>query len=73
MLEKFINFLDVVAWILAVLSTLFVIGRSLAYFFYDKLDRLRDKLNGVRAYFPIMRGAIISIICWAWIIAGYIL
>lgn len=73
MLEKIINFLDVAAWILAVISTFFVMGRSLGYFFYDDLDRLRDKMNGVYAHFPIINGGIVAVICWAWIIAGYIL
>lgn len=72
-MEKFINFIDVLAWILAVISTGFVALRLIAYSMYDDLDRLRDKLNGVQATFPIINGSIIAIICWAWIIATYII
>lgn len=72
-MDKFINFIDILAWIFAVLSTLFVIGRLIAYSMYDELDKLRDKMNGVVASFPIINGSIAAIICWAWIIAGYIL
>ena len=72
-MEKFINFLDIVAWILAILSTLFIIGRLSAFFLYDDLDRLRDRMRGIKAHFPIIKGGIVAVICWAWIIAGYIL
>jgi len=71
-MDKFINFIDILAWILAVISTLFVIGRLIAYSMYDDLDRLRDKLNRVHVKFPIVNGSILAIVCWAWIIATYL-
>ena len=72
-MDKFINFIDILAWIFAVLSTLFVIARSISYFMYDDLDRLRDQLKGIKATFPIINGSIIAIVCWAWIIATYLI
>jgi hypothetical protein len=71
-MEKFIIFIDILAWVIAVLSTLFVFARIAAYCFYDELDRLRDKINGVQVHFPIINGSIVAIICWAWIIASYL-
>jgi hypothetical protein len=71
--DKIIYFIDIVAWVFAILSTLFVIGRLIGYFFYDDLDRLRDSLKGVHAEFPIINGSIVALICWAWIIAGYLI
>jgi len=71
-MERYIYFIDILAWIFAILSTLFVVGRLIAYSLYDDLDKLRDKLNGVEARFPIINGSIVAIICWVWIIASYL-
>jgi len=72
-MEKYIIFINILAWVFAILSTLFVIVRLSGYFLYDDLDRLRDSLAGVHAEFPIINGGIVAVICWAWIIATYLL
>jgi len=72
-MEKYIVFIDVLAWIFAIISTGFVALRLIGYAMYDDLDKLRDKLNGVEARFPIINGGIVAIICWAWIIASYLI
>jgi len=71
-MEKYIYFIDIVAWIFAVSCTLFVVARLIACAMYDDLDKLKDKMNGVEARFPIINGSIVAIICWAWIIASYL-
>ena len=71
-MEKFINFIDVLAWIVAIISTGFVAARIVAYYSYSELEKIRDGMNGVHAHFPITNGSIVAIICWAWIISGWL-
>ena len=71
-MEKFINFIDILVWIFAIVSTGYVVLRLIAYCMYDDLDRLRDKLNGVHAQYPIIYGSIVAIISWVCIFATYI-
>jgi hypothetical protein len=72
-MEKFINFINVLAWIAAIISTGFVAARIAAYYCYSELEKIRDKMNGVHTTFPITNGSIVAIICWAWIISGCLL
>jgi hypothetical protein len=72
-MEKFMYFIDILSWVIAVLSTGFVVLRIIAYYTYSELEKIRDQLNGVRATFSIINGSIIAIICWSWIITGYLL
>ncbi len=72
-MEKFINFIDILAWVMAIISTGFVAARIIVSCSYSKIEKLRDKMNGIRASFPIYREGIIAIICWSWIITGWLL
>ena len=72
-MEKFINFIDILAWVIAIISTGFVVLRIFAYYSYSELEKIRDEMNGVHATFPIINGSIVAIVCWIWIIAGWLL
>lgn len=67
-MEKLITFLNIIAWVIGLGSTIFLIGRIIAAFSYSEMDKLIDKIKGVTRTFPIMWPAIVSLICWAFII-----
>ncbi len=71
-MEKFINFIDILAWVFAILSTLFIIRRMISYIFYTETDKLMHQAMGLRANFSIRKESVIAIICWAWIISNYL-
>ena len=68
-MEKLILFLHIIAWVLGICSTLLLILRIIGALTYSKTDELIDKLKGQKTTYPIIWPSIISVICWAFIIA----
>jgi len=62
-----ISFITIVAWPLAVLSTLLIILRIIAFFTYRELDKLKDQCKGIYRSFPIAKPSLIALISWAWL------
>lgn len=67
-MEKVFDFIYILAWIFGVLSTLLVLIQLGMAVTYNKLDELKDKMNGVRQTFPVLKPGIIMILCWVWIL-----
>jgi hypothetical protein len=63
------GFLTLIAWVFAILSTVTTILISFTAYTYDEVDRLRDRMRGVRVKFNILPYALVMIISWCWIIA----
>ncbi len=68
-MDSLIFFLHIIAWIFGVCSTLLLILRIVGAATYSKIDKLLDDIKGQKRSWPVMWPAIISIICWAFIIA----
>ena len=69
-MEKLITFLKIIAWAIAIISTIFTfltIWGTLTY--PGSTDEWSDKLNGIRREYPIASWLIIAIISWSFIIA----
>lgn len=69
-MDKFLLFLKIIAWILAIGSTLiFSVCVYLTFQYPGSVDELMDKLKGVRRSYPLMPWLITMIITWSFIIA----
>jgi hypothetical protein len=69
-MEKLIIFLKIIAWAIAIISTIFTfltIWGTLTY--PGSADEWNDKLRGIRREYPVARWLIAAIISWAFIIA----
>lgn len=62
------SYLTTLAWIFGSLSTILIILRLLAFFTYSELDKLQDALRGGERTFPIFWPAVVSIVCWTWVL-----
>lgn len=69
-MDKFLLFLKIVAWVLAILSTLiFIVATYLNITYPGSVDELRDKMNGKTRTYKAGGWLIVMIVCWAFIIA----
>jgi len=68
-MENIVTFFKIIAWVLGIGSSLLLILRILGALSYSEIDQLRDQMNGVRRTWPLTWPAVISLICWAFIIA----
>ena len=68
-MEKLITFLNIIAWVIGVFSTLYsvlIIYWGITY--PGSLEEIFDKLTGVKRTFNPTNSLIIALICWAFII-----
>lgn len=70
-IDKLDTFPIVLAWVGAIISTLLLIGRIIAWWSYSNntVAQLISQLDGTSVKFPIWKPLIIAIICWAYVIA----
>ena len=69
-MEKLIFFLKIIAWVFAIISTVFTflcVYGTLTY--PGSVDETIDRLQGVKRSYPIAPWLIAAVICWAFIIA----
>lgn len=69
-MEKLILFLKIIAWAVALVSTIFTfltIWGTLTY--PGSVDELLDKSKGLRTEYPIFRWLVAAVISWAFIFA----
>jgi len=68
-------FLDALAWVFGVLSSVVLALRLLAawiYFYTEtgKMEQLVDACNGRRRSLTFLGPFIVTVICWLWVIYG---
>jgi hypothetical protein len=69
-MEKLIFFLKIIAWVGAIISTVFTFLCVYATLNYpNSRDELMDKIRGVKRTYPVAPWLIAAVICWAFIIA----
>lgn len=69
-MESWLLFLNIIAWVVGSLSTLYAIFLTYWAFTYPgSIEELTDKMKGYTKTFNITRPWLIAIICWAFIIA----
>lgn len=61
------EFLNTIALIFGILSSILLIARIIGLLTYSESERIKDYLAGMVATFPIIKPFIISIICWTWV------
>lgn len=66
---EILNFLDIGAWICAILSTLLLVARIIGALTYSEEDFARDVLLGYVRTFPITAPAVVAVWSWSWIVA----
>lgn len=69
-MEKLIFFLKIIAWVFAIISTVFTficVYGTLKY--PGSMDETLDRLQGLKRSYPIGPWLIAAVICWAFIIA----
>lgn len=69
-MESSLLFLNIIAWVLAILSTLYlalILYKANTY--PGSLEGLGDKLNGFTQVFRPWKPFVVSLICWAFIFA----
>lgn len=64
------KFLDVTAWIFAMLSTGLIALRLVGIATYSDLHKLQDQLRGIQRTYPLKWPGVVAIVCWAWIVSG---
>lgn len=62
-------FLNIIAWVVGIASSIVLLLRILGAATYSEVDQIRDKMNGIRRTWPVMWPGLIALICWAFIIA----
>jgi len=62
------EFITLLAWIFGVGSTLLVALRIWTGATYTLREKMLDQLQGQVATFPIMKPAILAVVCWAWLL-----
>jgi hypothetical protein len=67
------TFITILAWIFGTFFTIFTILRIIASCRYTDTQRIIDAANGRIITFPIGWPVAISVICWSWIMATYII
>lgn len=70
-----ITFVNILAWIGAIGGTAITVLLCIASHYYNKEDsreKLNDMLHGVRREFLVGRYLVTAIVCWVWLIAGWI-
>jgi len=72
-MSQVMTFVNILAWVAGIISSLWVVAAWIGSALYkgDRLGQARDMLNGVKRTYPWGKPAVVAIICWAWIIAGY--
>lgn len=65
--EKIITFITIVAWVLAVGSTIMVVLRLYMQSTYTELHEALDSIKGFKRSWPVKKPLIAAIISWAWI------
>lgn len=69
-MEKLIFFLKIIAWVFAIISTVFTILCTYGTLTYPgSMDETIDKLQGIKRSYPVAPWLITAVICWAFIIA----
>lgn len=63
------QFLILLAWIFGIGSLFLFLVRIIGFATYTEMDRFMDLREGVRSEFPMLWPAVVSAICWAWIIS----
>jgi hypothetical protein len=76
-METLLLFLKIVTWVVAIFSTvwgLFILYLAIDYGTEEdpSLSRLADRLSGVHKTFSPWRYIIVGLLCWIWIIAGWL-
>lgn len=51
-MESLLLFLHIIAWVVGTGASILFVGRIIATLSYDKIDKLRDDMNGVVRTFP---------------------
>jgi hypothetical protein len=64
-----IDFITTLAWFFGILSTLFTILRIVGFMMYSDLDKIYDKMRGVKTTYSVRIPGLIAILCWSWIIS----
>ena len=73
-MSKLCLYLTVVAWPVAVVSTVLLMAALLGHWLYhgDKVLQVHDTLNHVRRTYPKLRYAIPALVAWAWIVTEWL-
>jgi hypothetical protein len=61
------TFVGTLAFIFGILSSRLVVMRFLTWVTYTDKEKIHDRMNGVKAEFPLMGPTIVAIICWTWV------
>ena len=62
------TYLNLIAWVFAVGSTLLIGLRVLCWLTYTERDILLDSLKGVRRVFPLFIPSLVAVLTWLWVI-----
>jgi len=68
-MDRLINFVDILAYVLASYSVLIIICRTYGYITFDECDVWRNHLNGIETTFPVMNQIILLIVCACWLLS----
>ena len=63
-------FVDVIAWIFGVSSTILIVLRIIGWLTYTDIDKIHDAAKGIITTFPVFWPSVISVLCWAWLITN---
>ena len=68
LIKILLDYLNALAWVFGVISTLLVVLQLYMAATYNKLDELVDKTKGFTQTFPVLKPGIVMILCWTWVI-----
>ena len=67
-MEIYLKYINSLAWVFGIISTLLVALQLYMAFTYTKLDELVDKSKGYTQTFSVLKPGILMILCWTWVI-----